>query len=52
MRFLIYHGKHGDEYWLVDTPERLEADGSLNVAATMNMKVGIWKKRLTHAPSD
>lgn len=25
MRILIYHGKHGDEYWLADTPERLEA---------------------------
>lgn len=22
---LVYHGKHADEYWLVDTPERLEA---------------------------
>ncbi len=22
---LIYHGKYGDEHWLVDTPERLEA---------------------------
>lgn len=22
---LVYHGKHGDEYWLADTPERLEA---------------------------
>lgn len=22
---LIYHGKYGDQYWLVDTPERLEA---------------------------
>jgi hypothetical protein len=21
---LVYHGKHGDEYWLADTPERLE----------------------------
>lgn len=21
---LVYHGKHGDEYWLVDTPERLQ----------------------------
>jgi GTP cyclohydrolase I len=25
MEILIYHGKHGDEYWLADTPERLEA---------------------------
>jgi len=25
MRILIYHGKCGDEYWLADTPERLEA---------------------------
>ena len=25
MRILIYHGKHGDDYYLVDTPERLEA---------------------------
>lgn len=24
-KVLIYHGKYGDEYWLVDTPERLEA---------------------------
>jgi len=22
---LVYHGKHGDEYWLADTPERLQA---------------------------
>ncbi len=25
MRILIYHGKHEDQYWLADTPERLEA---------------------------
>lgn len=25
MQFLIYFGKHGNEYWLADTPERLEA---------------------------
>lgn len=25
MRILIYHGKHGDQYWLADTPDRLEA---------------------------
>ena len=25
MQILIYHGKYGDEYWLADTPERLEA---------------------------
>ena len=25
MRILVYHGKHGDQYWLADTPERLEA---------------------------
>ena len=25
MRILIYHGKHGKDYYLVDTPERLEA---------------------------
>jgi hypothetical protein len=25
MRILIHHGKYGDEYWLADTPERLEA---------------------------
>lgn len=25
MQILIYHGKHGDQYWLADTPERLEA---------------------------
>ena len=24
MRILIYHGKYGDQYWLADTPERLE----------------------------
>jgi hypothetical protein len=24
-QILIYHGKYGDEYWLVDTPARLEA---------------------------
>jgi hypothetical protein len=24
-QILIYHGKHNDEYWLVDTPERMEA---------------------------
>jgi len=22
---LVYHGKHGDDYYLVDAPERLEA---------------------------
>ena len=22
---LVYHGKHGDEYWLVDTPARRDA---------------------------
>ena len=22
---LVYHGKHGDHYWLVDTPERYDA---------------------------
>ncbi len=21
-QILVYHGKHGDEYWLADTPER------------------------------
>ncbi len=25
MNILIYHGKHGDEYWLADTPERFRA---------------------------
>lgn len=25
MKLLIYHGKHGDEYWLADTPAWLEA---------------------------
>jgi hypothetical protein len=25
MRILIYHGKYGNEYWLADTPERLNA---------------------------
>ena len=25
MRILIYHGKHGDEYWLADTPQQLNA---------------------------
>lgn len=25
MRILIYHGKHGDEYWLADTEEQLNA---------------------------
>ncbi len=25
MRILIYHGKHGDEYMLADTTERLRA---------------------------
>ena len=25
MRLLIYHGKHRDQYWLADTPDRLEA---------------------------
>ena len=25
MRILVYHGKHEDQYWLADTPERLEA---------------------------
>jgi hypothetical protein len=25
MKILVYFGKHGDEYFLVDTPERLEA---------------------------
>ena len=22
---LVYHGKYGDEYWLADTPERMDA---------------------------
>jgi len=25
VKILVYHGKHGDQYWLVDTPERLAA---------------------------
>ena len=25
VRILVRHGKHGDQYWLADTPERLEA---------------------------
>lgn len=25
MQILIYHGKHGDQYWLADTSERLDA---------------------------
>jgi hypothetical protein len=25
MKILVYHGKHGDDHYLVDTPERLEA---------------------------
>jgi hypothetical protein len=25
LQILIYHGKYGDEYWLADTPERLNA---------------------------
>ena len=25
MRILIYHGKHGDEYWLADAPEQMDA---------------------------
>lgn len=25
MQILIYHGRHGDKYWLADTSERLEA---------------------------
>jgi hypothetical protein len=25
MQILIYHGKHGDEYWLADTPEQQHA---------------------------
>jgi len=25
MKILVYHGKYGNEYWLVDTPQRLEA---------------------------
>ena len=25
MKILIYHGKQDDEYWLADTPERLNA---------------------------
>lgn len=25
MRILVYRGKHGQEYWLADTPTRLEA---------------------------
>lgn len=25
MTILIYHGKHGDEYYLADTPAQLEA---------------------------
>ena len=25
MQILIHHGKHGNQYWLADTPERLEA---------------------------
>jgi len=25
MTILVYHGKHGDEYYLVDTPERMDA---------------------------
>ena len=25
MTILIYHGKHGDEYWLADTPEQRDA---------------------------
>ena len=25
MRILIYHGKHGDEYWLADSSEQLNA---------------------------
>lgn len=25
MRILVHHGKYGDQYWLADTPERLEA---------------------------
>ena len=22
---LVYHGQHGDQFWLTDTPERMEA---------------------------
>ena len=25
LQILIYHGKYGNEYWLADTPERLNA---------------------------
>ena len=25
MKILVYYGKHGDEYWMADTPEQLEA---------------------------
>jgi hypothetical protein len=25
MTILVYHGKHGDEYYRVDTPERIDA---------------------------
>ena len=25
MRILVHHGKHGDQHWLADTSERLEA---------------------------
>lgn len=41
MRILVYNGKHGDEYWMADTPER--AAGAREALFKMLDEMGFYE---------